>query len=397
MRQRRASAFNFDRSIIVKIERFLSLFSGIARTPDGALTPAARESPCILITMPTMKDVAKAAGVSVASVSHAFTNNRNISAQTQRHVLKVAAEIGYTMNPLVSALMKSRRTRCREDARPVLAFLSAYDREDGWENSPFPVLGKMHAGAKQRALDLGFQPMGFWLRAPGLSSRRLSEILYHRGIQGVLIAPVESPWSLDDFDWNKFSTVSIGMAAPTHPALYHISHDHHAAMLSVFAECRKRGYRRPGVVLESVLSRRIEWRWEAAANLAVNAGGLAQIPPLLLERIDHPESLRRWLAKYRPDVIVTHLYNSVPKHLKALRIEVPKDVGLVSLSATPEGKISGICQNGEEIGATAVDQLVGLVQRNKFGPTPSRRVLLILGQWFEGETLPVRTETLQNR
>jgi LacI family transcriptional regulator len=48
--------------------------------------------------------VAKAAGVHRSTVSRAFSRPEAVKAQTREHVLRVAAELGYTMSPLAQAL-----------------------------------------------------------------------------------------------------------------------------------------------------------------------------------------------------------------------------------------------------------------------------------------------------
>lgn len=47
--------------------------------------------------MPSIRDVAAKAGVSTASVSRAFHDDPRIRPETQRHILKVAAEMGYCL------------------------------------------------------------------------------------------------------------------------------------------------------------------------------------------------------------------------------------------------------------------------------------------------------------
>jgi DNA-binding LacI/PurR family transcriptional regulator len=61
--------------------------------------------------MPTIKDVAKAAGVSIATVSYVL-NNRNdmVGEQTRLHVLETAGKLGYRPN-IIARNLQSSRTR----------------------------------------------------------------------------------------------------------------------------------------------------------------------------------------------------------------------------------------------------------------------------------------------
>lgn len=54
--------------------------------------------------------VAKAAGVHRSTVSRAFSRPEAVKAETREHVLRVAAELGYTMNPLAQALRSKTST-----------------------------------------------------------------------------------------------------------------------------------------------------------------------------------------------------------------------------------------------------------------------------------------------
>lgn len=58
---------------------------------------------------PTITDVARAAGVSVATVSKAINDRDGVSASTHAHVLKVVAELGYESS-LVATSMRRGRT-----------------------------------------------------------------------------------------------------------------------------------------------------------------------------------------------------------------------------------------------------------------------------------------------
>jgi DNA-binding LacI/PurR family transcriptional regulator len=58
------------------------------------------------MTEPSIEDVAEAAGVHRSTVSRAFSRPEAVRAETREHVLKVAAELGYSMSPLAQALRR---------------------------------------------------------------------------------------------------------------------------------------------------------------------------------------------------------------------------------------------------------------------------------------------------
>ena len=73
------------------------------RTPDEPTGPAGKP------TAPTVYDVARAAEVSVATVSRAFSRPERVNARTREHVLRVASEIGYQLDSATRALAASRK------------------------------------------------------------------------------------------------------------------------------------------------------------------------------------------------------------------------------------------------------------------------------------------------
>ncbi|CAM5738499.1 LacI family transcriptional regulator OS=Streptomyces alboniger OX=132473 GN=CP975_28285 PE=4 SV=1 [Streptomyces alboniger] len=58
--------------------------------------------------MPTMADVARSAGVSVATVSHVLNDTRPVLPHTRQAVLDAIDELGYTPNTLARSLVTSR-------------------------------------------------------------------------------------------------------------------------------------------------------------------------------------------------------------------------------------------------------------------------------------------------
>src|SRR4051795_4706032 len=58
--------------------------------------------------MPTMTDVARSAGVSVATVSHVLNDTRPVLPHTRQAVLDAIEELGYTRNTLARSLVTAR-------------------------------------------------------------------------------------------------------------------------------------------------------------------------------------------------------------------------------------------------------------------------------------------------
>ena len=59
--------------------------------------------------MPTIKDVAKACGVGISTVSYALNDSQMISDETKKRIKQVAQEMGYIPNAYARSL-KSKKT-----------------------------------------------------------------------------------------------------------------------------------------------------------------------------------------------------------------------------------------------------------------------------------------------
>ena len=79
----------------------------------------------------TLQDVADKAGVHRSTVSLALRNNARISAEVRERVQRIARELDYRTNPLVTALMRSRRTH-QAAKHVVLAYVTNHPTRYGW-------------------------------------------------------------------------------------------------------------------------------------------------------------------------------------------------------------------------------------------------------------------------
>ncbi len=341
----------------------------------------------------SMKDIAERAGVSVSAVSLSLRNRPNISPEMKARIAKIADELGYRPNPFVAALMRSRRRNQPIKAQPVLALVCALDRPDAWRSSPSTTVRLIRQGALERAATLGYRAQEFWLHQEGMSASRFSDMLYARGIQGILLGPLADGASPPDLRWDHFAAVCIGVPSKS-LALASVGNDHYFSALRTVQECHELGYRRPGLVLRSSQRERFQGRWEAGFFTAQTMlPKIGRTRPLLVDNLEDLEAFpladfKRWLTREKPDVIITYNAELVEKALLRLKLRVPTDLGLVSLSCPAvQHRISGVYQHGDLIGATAVDVLVGKIERHERGLPDQAVTTMVIGRWNPGETL----------
>ena len=129
----------------------------------------------------TIRELAKIAGVSHATVSRALRNDQCQSAATRERIQALALKHGYTTHPVVSKLM-AQLSKVRGVPRSTLALVTDWSQ---WKQHRF--LAEIHQGISHRCEMLGYKVEEFALRDYHGSFSRLSKVLYARGIEGIIV------------------------------------------------------------------------------------------------------------------------------------------------------------------------------------------------------------------
>src|SRR5216684_9356609 len=98
----------------------------------------------------SMRDVALRAGVTAATVSLSLRGSPLITPATRAKVLNAAQALHYQSNPLVRALMRSRRRRGAAPGGPTLAIITGFPTRHGWRNLTTPVFQQLFTGVRTR-------------------------------------------------------------------------------------------------------------------------------------------------------------------------------------------------------------------------------------------------------
>ncbi|MDH6571153.1 DNA-binding LacI/PurR family transcriptional regulator [Streptomyces sp. SAI-117] len=130
--------------------------------------------------MPTMADVARSAGVSVATVSHVLNGTRPVLPHTRQAVLDAVDELGYTPNTLARSLVTSRT---RSIGLAVSAISNPYFTE---------ILQGVEAGALEHGYSLLIADPH---DDPG-HERKVVQLLHERRVDGMIVAPSADPREL---------------------------------------------------------------------------------------------------------------------------------------------------------------------------------------------------------
>ncbi|WP_128429035.1 LacI family DNA-binding transcriptional regulator [Streptomyces cyaneus] len=130
--------------------------------------------------MATMADVARSAGVSVATVSHVLNGTRPVLPHTRQAVLDAMDELGYTPNTLARSLVTSR-------TRSIGLAVSAISN---------PYFTEILQGVEAAALEHGYSLLIADPHDDPEHERKVVQLLHERRVDGMIIAASADPREL---------------------------------------------------------------------------------------------------------------------------------------------------------------------------------------------------------
>jgi len=328
----------------------------------------------------TLKDVASAIKMSLATVSYALRHDPKIAKATRARVQAVAQQMGYRPNPRVAGLMAHiRGARGRAQSERIAFVWVNTSRRTATENA---YLRLLFNGAQASAERFGFALEEFWTADPGMTDHRLQKIIFSRGITGILLSPVlnrETSLALD-WDWDRFAAIAIGNVTWT-PELHHAGHYHFLAMHTTLRELAKLGCTRPAAIVDPVFDGRAKQAW-TAAFLAHHPEPAHARHLLYLPSPARPKELAPWLQRCGADAVIV----SAAALLSAPGVRAvcsQQRLQIATLHWTPNlpAAVAGIDQCTERLGAQAVELLIAQLQQNERGPPAHPGMMLFPGRW----------------
>lgn len=337
-------------------------------------------------TRVTLREIAQRAKVHISTVSLALRDSPKLRPEMRARIQKIAASLGYTPDPAMAALVAHRKGVRTSSYQSTLAWLDNWPMTDRARN--IDTFAEYFAGAEERAARFGYKLEEFRLRAPGITPARMAAILRARNIQGIISPPQQLDGTKLEFDFTGFSAVALGYSL--RPASLHVVTNHQfLSATQLVAKLRSLGYRRIALYLAR--------DWDDKVNHGYSTGfttTLADLPasdrllPCFFGQLAR-DSFHEWVRRDRPEAVITQgISESLVEWLGDIGLRVPDDIAVADLSAHPaKPHISGIYQHDRLIGATAVDVLIGLLQRNERGLPPTIIYTLVDGVWQQGSTV----------
>lgn len=314
----------------------------------------------------TIKDVAKAAGVSTQTVSRVINNRPDVSDDTRDRVQQIIEQLGYSPNVIARSL-----SRGRSNALAVVGFGLEYFGSTS-------VL----TGIEQKTSELGFSLLLSLLDK--FESSRADQILrdlLSRQVDGII-------WAIPGIDevltWltGKFENISVPVVFLNKFSSGNdtvVAMDNFLGARLATEHLLEQGYRRIGIITGPE-----NW-WEAQQR---EAGWRESLKQAGVEQTNELKVAGDWgaasgdvglhnLVARSPDIEAVFASNDqmalgALQAARRLGVNVPGDLGIVGFDDIPEAayfypSLTTVRQNLGDLGALAVDRMCELIKSRQAG------------------------------
>lgn len=333
--------------------------------------------------MVSLKDISAVCGVSVATVSKALNDHKDIGEETKEHIKRVAKEMGYLPNFAAKALKTNRTYN--------IGVLFTDEAHNGLKHDYFAsVLDSLKKTVEARGYDMTF--INCSQKRPNKTSY-LNHVRY-RGFDGVVIACV------DFYDNEVEELVNSEVPVVTIDHMFNsriaVMSDNVNGMKDLLTYVYGMGHRRIAYIYGSdtaVTKSRLTSFYRTAEELGIDVPD-SYVKESAYRDIDRAEKLTRELLRlnnpptciiYPDDLSAFGGMNAIEK--KGLRI--PEDISIAGydgiwIGRHIEPKLTTLIQDTDQIGIQAGKKIISLIEKPK--STVIEHVV-ISGKVYEGETV----------
>ncbi|USK28196.1 LacI family transcriptional regulator [Bacillus sp. CMF21] len=313
--------------------------------------------------MTTIKDIAKAAGVSVTTVSRALNGYSDVNEKTRQKISRIAKELNYSPNTLARGLVMKK-------SRTIGMLVSGMDRVSPKDNFTFEVLSGVNECISERDYDLVL----FSTTSTKQREKTYSQLCRERRVDGVILQGmkiddpylkevVESdiPCMLIDIpiESNSVGYVTTDNVLGAKRAVQHLIDLGHTKIALInghdqayVSKQRLKGY------LDALMEAKLEVKedWIISGDFSEEKAEL--VTEKLLK--EHPEITAVFCAS---DLMAL----GAMKSAKAAGIHVPEGLSVIGydnilLAAYSNPALTTIAQNKFELGYQAANSLIDMLE-----------------------------------
>lgn len=325
-----------------------------------------------------MTEIARLAHVAPSTVSRSLRDDPAIPLVRRTEIKRIAKELGYQPNPLVSTLMAQVHRGRRADDPDHIAWIDLWPPGT---STPAVFMSEILGGARQRARALGYDLEVHKAGELSLSADRVRQILLSRSQWGFIIPPVPEHAMNFPLLMTDLAGVTIGTSLVS-PALHRVTTNHFLSAQLAWDALHAKGFKRIGLALSPRMNSRLNGQW-LGGYLAEpwRLGVEAPIPPLLVSASDESKFFA-WFRDHQPDAI---LLAEPLISAWAERCEANGSRPAIAWLAleSKQSNVWGLDYRAEHIGAAAVDMVVAQIHRNERGSPAHPHTLLLDAVWTE--------------
>ena len=333
--------------------------------------------------MVSMKDISAACGVSVATVSKALNDHRDIGEKTKERIRQTAKEMGYFPNSAAQALKTNRTYN--------IGVLFVDEARSGLTHDYFSyVLDSFKRTAEEYGYDITF------INCSKSDRNRMSYLEHakHRGVDGVVVACIDfhDP-EITELARSDIPVVTIDYIFNNRIA---VVSDNVNGMNQLLTYVYDKGHRRIAYIHgadSAVTQSRLTSFYKTAKDL-----GLEIPEEYILEAAyrNTKETFKRTLELLdlpQPPTCILYpddfaSYGGM-NAIQARGLRIPEDISVVGYDGIPaarhiEPKLTTLKQDTERIGYEAAEHLISLIEEPKSTPI---QVIMIGGRVLEGHSV----------
>ena len=333
----------------------------------------------------TVKDVAAAAKVGIATASRALRDDPSTAAKTREHVKKVAAELGYRPDPGMSRMAERRWHGKHSQSSFNLGYL--YDSKSTLADTLEGEYKRYKKAADAQGYTLITEDISEFKTLKSLTNR-----LSAQGIKGLLLPLLPNvPFDLTPI-LQKYAAVSLNVSeySPQCPV---VMHDEFSGITQVWKTLNQRGYKRIGMILPDFPeSPSTNLRLGAILVCQKHTAAANRVPEFSLkdgEGLNY-KKFTAWMKKHKPDVLLGYTNERVIE-LTNNGLRIPEDIPFVASNLwnpNERGNIAGLFRDNLELFDQAIHLLNTMIRSGSVGTTHASLVEQVKGTWLEGKSLP---------
>lgn len=341
----------------------------------------------------TLKDVAKASGYHITTISLALREHASIPEPTRRRIQEIAQRIGYERNPIFHALSRFRQQGNVCAPAPKIAYLENFGLGAGITRPHY--LAEILQGAKRQAELLGYELEPIAVGEDDHDSRSLNLYLREQQIRGIVMGSFKPGFAEIALHWDDFAVAKIH-SRHTEPDATVVGNDQLREVRLAFRQLSALGYQRIGLAVGRAD--------EDACGHRHTAGYLMEeaslppdrrVPPLLFPyNLDEPALARmiaRWVRRRNVDVVLCN-WITIPRMLEDEGLRVPDEVACATLCVCGPGvvPIAGVRPHLDLVGERAVSIVVAQLKSTERGLPDFPSSIYVQSVWQDGPTAPPR-------